>query len=65
MRLIRHSGPETQGLYNYLSAVATPRSPLVLLERGGTTFTLGKVVVHHSGVPMAMVGFNISTYLIG
>ncbi|KAL5267005.1 hypothetical protein ACHWQZ_G004148 [Mnemiopsis leidyi] len=65
MRLIRHSGPETQGLYNYLSAVATPHSPLVLLDRGETTFTLGRVVVHHSGVPMAIVGFNISTYLIG
>ena len=65
MRLIRQSGEHTQGLYNYMSAVSTPRSPLVVLERDGTTLTLGRVVVHHSGVPMAVVGFNISAYMLG
>ena len=65
MRLIRHSGRETQGLYNYLTAVATPRSPLVVLHRDEGTFSVGRMVVHHSGVPMAVIGFNISAYLLG
>lgn len=61
MRLLRY--PDTQGLYNYLSAVSSPRSRTVVLERDRDTFTVGRIVNHHSGVPLGMVGFNISTYM--